>query len=357
MSEEDPFGTIAAAPPALEGSQAETIAHEYYGIDVTSRALVSERDQNFLLTGADGSRSILKIANIAEPRDVTLFQVEALLHIEKHGSPDLGVPRIHRTINGDSSIDIGTEQGTHICRLVSFLPGSLMEDRDADAVVARSLGEILAKLDMALQDFTHSGEQQALLWDMKQAPALRRLLQYVDDEEVRVLLAATLDEFDGATAPRFASLPWQVIHNDANPANVLLTDDGEVAGLIDFGDMLRSPRIIELGVAASYLRVDSGNPLALFVELVAGYHAVAPLGRDEVSVLHSLIKTRLASTLLILAWRRHLRGPDDEYLVAANESEASALPFLRRLTEIPAENAAAIYSQVCASVAVSNRTT
>ena len=355
MDEDDPFSSIAAQPPALSAEAAVDIAREHYGLDVSASPLVSERDQNFLLRGADGSRAILKIANVAEPLDVTRFQIEALLHIEKHGDAGLGVPTIIRSTTGASNIEVRSAQGNHLCRLVSFLPGTLLEDDVADDAVARSLGTTLARLDQALEGFSHPGEKQALLWDMKQAPALRRLLPHVTDDAERALLTATLDEFEADAVPAFATLPRQVIHNDANPANVLLAKDRSVAGVIDFGDMLRSPRIIELGVAGAYLRVLEGNPLSLIVELVAGFHAVAPLARDEVMVLHSLIKARLASTLLILAWRRHLRGPEDQYLAAASESEADALPFLQRLSDIPTENAAAIYSQVCASVAAAAR--
>jgi len=360
VTPDDPFGSIAAEPPALAAARAEALVLEHYGIVVGARALVSERDQNFLVTAADGSRRILKIANAAEPREVTLFQVGALLHIEEHdranpGAGPLAVPRIVRCSNGDSCFETRSAQGEHLCRMVSYLPGERMADRPVSAASARSLGAMLARLDRALGDYSHSGEKQALLWDMKQATALRRLLRHVGDESIRAQVSATLDEFEASAAPAFDALPWQVIHNDANPANVLLGNNDEVCGLIDFGDMLRSPRIIEIAVAASYLRVAEGNPLALIVELLAGYHAVAPLQRAEVSILHILIRTRLASTLLILAWRSQLRGPDDDYLAEARESEASAQPFFMRMGEIPTENAGAVYSQVCASADARDR--
>ena len=349
MDVDNPFATIAAEPPDLDAAEAEALVAEHYGFQASARPLVSERDQNFLITAADGDVSILKVANAAEPREVTRFQIDALLHIENHGDDALCVPRIISCNSGDSAFEIRTRQGEHLCRMVTFLPGKLMGESAASSIVARSLGGTLARLDLALSEYTHPGEQQPLLWDMKKATALRRLLPQVSRERDRSLLAATLEEFESLSLTAFEALPWQVIHNDANPANVLLNDNGVVSGLIDFGDMLRSPRIIELAVAAAYLRVFEGNPLAMIVELVAGYHAVAPLERAEVAALHTLIKTRLASTVLILAWRSQLREPDDDYLSAASASEAGALPFLERMSEIPGDNAEAIYSQVCAS--------
>lgn len=355
MTTTDPFEALASAPPPFSADDAAGVASGHYGLAVSARELVSERDQNFLLVSAEGDRSILKIANVAEDPAVTEFQIEALLHIEARGYDSLPVPRIVRTSKGRSHIELPSDQGMHVCRLVSYLPGTLLEDRHPNVSLAASLGQLLALLDSSLESFTHRGQDQALLWDMKRAPELRRLLPHVDDDGGRSLIEATLDEFEAVALPAFDEVPWQVIHNDANPANVLTTDEPPLraAGLIDFGDMIFAPRIIELGVAGSYMRNTGGNPLALVAELVGGYHAELPLTRRETDILYTLVKTRLATTALILGWRASLKGPGDEYLAAASESEASALPFLARLAEIPARNAASVFSQVCASATAS----
>ena len=151
--------------------------------------------------------------------------------------------------------------------------------------------------------------------------------------------------------PVFNSLRSQVIHNDLNPDNVLLREPGgsEIAGVIDFGDMLRSPLIVDVAVAAAYLRSMTGNPLTLIVEFIAGYHSETPLLRGEIDVLHDLIKTRLMTTVSILAWRKSLRGSEDAYLRAYAESESAARLFLQKMSEIPRDNASKIYSEVCAS--------
>lgn len=345
---DDPFVAIATEPPALPASEAIAIAREHYGLEVGARPLVSERDQNFLLDGADGRRCILKIANAAEDPAVTTFQIEALLHIGAQQTADLSVPAIVPTVDGESYLRVEHDGASHIVRVVSFLPGEPLGDHVPSSEIARELGRWLARLDRSLTGFRHAGEQPNLLWDMKRAGELRRLLPHVADDECRDLLEATIAEFETDALPVFEQLPWQVIHNDANPANILVRGD-RVSGLIDFGDMLYSPRIIELGVAGAYLRVLDGNPLALIVDLLFGYHGETRLAREEVNVLHTLIKTRLATTVAILYWRASLRSADDAYLAAAIESESSALEFLQRLAAIPSANAAQIYSQVCAS--------
>ncbi len=348
----DAAGAIAAPPPAFDGERAVEIARERYGLDVTATPLVSERDQNFRLRAADGSQYVLKIANASEDVIVSRFQIDALQHIATQGEAGVSVPAILPTLDGESHFLLADDGRQHVTRVVSYLAGTPLADVPLTASLARSLGACLASLDRALGSFSHAGEEQPLLWDLKRAPELRGILKHVADREIRALLTDTLTGFERHALPAFAELRWQVIHNDANPGNVLVAadDDERVAGVIDFGDMLRSPLIVELGVAGAYLRVADGNPLALIVELLAGYHAVTPLTRAEVDVLHDLIKTRLATTVAILAWRASMRDADDDYLRDAEASEATALPFLSRLAEIPRENARQIYSQVCASI-------
>ena len=45
-----------------------------------------------------------------------------------------------------------------------------------------------------------------------------------------------LSRFGKSVGLTLASLPRQVIHNDANPENVLVNTKGVVSGFIDFGD-------------------------------------------------------------------------------------------------------------------------
>lgn len=344
---------IAEPPPRLTESQAIESVRRHYGLEVTVRPLVSERDQNFRIETSDGRRFVLKIANAAEDPLVTDFQIEALLHIAAKADASLSVPEILPTNDGSSRYVLESDGARHVCRLVSYLPGVPLSGARLSAPLCRDLGAYLARLDQALGDFSHPGAaRQHLLWDMKRAPDLRRLLPHVADGVTHRLLTETLDDFEAHALPVFDSLRWQVIHNDPNPGNVLVTAGAEprVSGIIDFGDMLRSPLIVDVGVAASYLRVPDGDPLTLIVELLAGYHAVKPLTRTEIDLLHDLIRTRLAATVAILAWRESLRGADDAYLQDAARTEQTAREFLERLSELPRENAARIYRRVCASV-------
>ena len=86
-------------------------------------------------------------------------------------------------------------------------------------------------------------------------------------------------------------------------------------------------------IAASYLGPEDGNPLALIAEFLAGYHVVTPLTPEELEILHTLIKTRLAASISILGWRASFRDADDPYLVKIRDDGSRAENFLERLSE------------------------
>lgn len=344
-----PLDVIAAEPPSFPVSTVLRLAREEYGLVAQAASLVSERDQNFRLTAADGRRYVLKVANAAEDPQVVDFQIRALLHLEGKGDPMLDVPKVLRTLDGETRTTLAAGGRTHAVRIVTWLEGRPLGATLPDARLSESMGRFLARLGLALADFTHEAADHSLLWDMQRATELRDLVRHIRTPALADLVRRTLDEFETNALPAFADLRRQVIHNDMNPDNVLVRGDRdlEMAGMIDFGDMLLAPLIVDVAVAAAYLRDPGERPLALIERFVAGYDAERPLEEAELGVLHTLIKTRLATTVTILEWRAAARGEDDPYLRFAVNTEATAGDFLGRLAGIPSDRAAAAWRRAC----------
>jgi Ser/Thr protein kinase RdoA (MazF antagonist) len=347
------FEVMTSEPPAFSDDFVIALIHERYGFSATVATLVSERDQNFLVTAGDGHRYVLKIANPEEDISVTRFQVEALLHIEKV-DPELKVPRIIRGLQGETGFEISGGSARYFVRMVSYLPGKLFDGMHCSSAFRYNLGRELAALGRALKDFVHPGSHHTLIWDMTHALELRALLKFVDDSSVRREVATTLDIFEAEVQPQLGGLRAQVIHNDLNPGNALVADEDsdQVAGIIDFGDMIHGPLIIDVAVGAAYHRSLDGDPLQHIAQFVAGYCSVTPLQKSEVDLLFDLIKTRLSTTVAILHWRASHKGPDDPYLDSALQGESTSAVFLERLTEIPRLAARDILRQVSASAAI-----
>ena len=98
--------------------------------------------------------------------------------------------------------------------------------------------------------------------------------------------------------------------------------------------MVRAPLIMEVAVAAAYLRVDDGDSLALIVPFIAGYNSITALEEAELDLLFDLVRTRLVATITILRWRFSKRGKDDDYARETMESERRAEHFLLRLNTL-----------------------
>lgn len=351
----DPLATIAEITPAFSDEKAIEIARDVYGLNVSVKSLVSERDQNFQLRTASGEQFVLKIANAAEDPAVTDFQIEALMHIrryvEAHVTP-INAPTVIQTLAGESHAILSANEQTHVARVVSYIAGVPVGNRTPSPQLCRNQGAYLAHLGCALEDFTHAGCHQALLWDIQQALQLRDLAKHIPRAAVRSDVIAALNDFEHFAWPKLDLLRRQVVHSDFNPDNILVdsASSEEVVGVIDFGDMLEAPMIADVAIAASYLRPDDGDPLALIAEFVAGYASVTPLLQDEIDIFFELIKARLCASIVLLYWRASFRDADDPYLEKVMAGEASSEHFLSRLNSIPRDHAIQVFRQVHASV-------
>jgi 4-aminobutyrate aminotransferase-like enzyme len=185
-----------------------------------------------------------------------------------------------------------------------------------------SLGRTVARVDRALAGFDHPA-LDTRRWNMLAAADV--LPDAPGDA------AVVLERFAAAILPRLRALPAQAIHNDANEHNVLVGEDGEARGLIDFGDLCRAPRACGLAVACAYAMTTLPVPEREVVPLVAGYHEVAPLAPEELALLPDLIRVRLAMSMAMAA-RQRREQPDNDYLLI---SQRAVPALLARLGAIP----------------------
>ncbi len=310
-----PLGaSLSSDKPEFPPAQAAAAALQHYGLTGQLALLTSERDVNYRLTTAQGS-FVLKLGNPAEPAEVTDFQTRALLHLETAGLP---VPRVIPTRDG--AAEVVTDRGT--LRLLSWLDGVLMPQATASAGLRRSMGGLNARLTLGLQGFAHPAADHVLQWDLKQAAVLRALLADLDPD-LRPQAETVLSRFERRVAPALPGLRWQVVHNDLNPHNILVSPDhAQVTGILDFGDMVRTPLVCDLAVAASY-QVDPAQPVDSLTDFVGAYHATLPLTGPEADLILDLVETRWLTTLCITA-HRAARYPENAPYILRNAPRARA---------------------------------
>nr|WP_245215914.1 phosphotransferase [Pararoseomonas baculiformis] len=327
---------ILAAPPVIDPAALGRALALHWGLDGALHALGGERDRNFRLDRADGPPLLVKVAHPDEDPAITDFQTAALLHLEAAGA-GLPLPRMIRARDGGTSASFAAEDGRPcLLRVLSFLPGRVMTEALGSA---RGLGVLAARLDRALEGFAHPADTRRLLWDIREAPALRAFLGDVEDAGLRALAAAALDRFEHGAAAALAGLPMQVIHNDLNPHNVLVDadDPARLAGIIDFGDMVRASRLQEVATACAYLLAPGDDPLSGPASFLAGYRSVLPLPAAEAALLPVLIATRMAMTVLITHWRARRQPENAAYILRNMPRARDGLERLARLSHATIE--------------------
>ncbi|WP_158557942.1 aminotransferase class III-fold pyridoxal phosphate-dependent enzyme [Spongiactinospora gelatinilytica] len=312
-----------AAPTLAEDSaRVAEIVRRQYGLDGRVRALPGERDRNFRLVTEHGDGYVIKVhAPGADPAELDL-QDAALLHLAGHP-----VPRLVASLDGRRSVTVTWDDGPRIVRVLTWLAGRPWADVEPTEALLHDLGRQVAGIDRALRDFTHPAMGRDLVWNLTSAPRVAKLAALLDDE-LLPLVTEVFDRYAEHVAPRLAALPHQVVHNDANELNILVDDDGGIAGLIDFGDLVWTPRVCGLAVALAYAMQGHADPLRAVLPLVRGYDEVAPLRTDELAVLFDLARTRLAMSLCMSA-HQHANDPGNDYLLVSRQGVAEVV---RKLT-------------------------
>ena len=231
--------------------------------------------------------------------------------------------------SGEALAVVADAEGRELfCRLFDYLPGrALASVRPHSTELLRRLGVFVARLDVALEGFSHPAQDRDLAWDSRRADGpMREALPLVAGER-RALLERVLARYETEILPRLDALPSGVIHNDGNDHNVLVADDGTVSGILDFGDMIAGPVVVDVANLVAYAMLGKREPVRAAAAVVAGYHEERPLTALELELLFPLAVTRLGLSVSLSA-RQFRDEPDQEYL---RVSEAPAWSLLEKL--------------------------
>ncbi|MCP4664513.1 MAG: phosphotransferase [bacterium] len=315
--------------PTFSDDDVRRVVAEVYGFEPAVRDLPSYGDRNFQVIHPSGRPFVLKIANSDEDWDVLDFQNQALQYLEGH---EIGsaVPRLVPTLEGEM-MTTATEAGgrPYQVRLLTWLDGTMLVDAEPRPELMRRIGGFLGRLDRALADFSHPAmHQPQQAWDTASLLDVRPLADEITDPERRARIETVLERYAAHVEPIFPDLPASVIHHDGNEFNVLVEDD-DVAGLLDFGDLLCTATVAEVAIAMAYGMLRRDEPLAVGTALLAGYHEEHPLSEAELDVVLDLVHARLVMSVCHAAHNRKLE-PENTYI------SASEKPAWRLLAQLEA---------------------
>jgi 4-aminobutyrate aminotransferase-like enzyme/Ser/Thr protein kinase RdoA (MazF antagonist) len=338
---------------AVTPAQALELVRELWRLEADeSHPLPGERDENFLLRSAAGDW-VLKVAPADASEEEIRLEALALDWLSERDAA-LPVPRLRAARDGELFVRVPLDgAGIRFARVAGYLPGRVLADvRPRSVELLREVGRAFARLDRALQGFSPpAGRGAGFVWDVRNAgDVIERALPRVFGERRR-LLQGVLDLYVRDVHARLQHLPAGVVHADANDHNVLVaapradppSPAARVVGIIDFGDVMEAPRVVEPAVAAAYALLGSSDPVHAAAALVSGFHESLPLSEVELDVLWVCVLARLAVSVSVSAARPPSER-EDAYLLV---SEAPAWEALERLSAVHPRLATGVLRHAC----------
>lgn len=293
--------------------QAEHLWVDLYGSQAQAQEIASELDAIFRMTDAEDGRDYLfRVADNSE--GIMDLQAAALTHIAK-AAPALPIPHVRNMLSGEVCASVPGGDNNLAAFATSFVNGIPLAKAISLPSAGHQIFEQLALLDQALSSFSHPRAKRTLLWDVSNADQAKQLTDFIPDADVRALVEQALDDWSSGAAPVLPRLRRQVIHNDFNPSNIFVeADDGTIAGIIDFGDIMEAPLVCDLATAIAYQEPVPGFE-AMLDGAVTAYDRHFPLTNDEILILPILVRARAAMVVAITHWRASQTPANRDYFL------------------------------------------
>ncbi|UCD97149.1 MAG: aminotransferase class III-fold pyridoxal phosphate-dependent enzyme [Candidatus Bathyarchaeota archaeon] len=301
------------------------ILRDHYGIENANlQQLDSDgRKLNYLVSTSQGQKFVFKQYKTKLGLQEYLDAENQILQLLTKHVP-YAFPEPQRNLNGEFITNI--EHGKKLGRLLTFIKGRFLSEVNHSTRLFHSIGSFLAEMDQALTSFRHPAiEARQLDWDLQHCLDNQRLAIYIEELQRRKLVDYFFLQFRETVLPEIRSLRKSTIHADVNDWN-LIVRKGQVAGIIDFSDVVYSPLINELAVTVTYAILGKQEPIKWACYIIEEYTKVLPLEDKEVALLYYLIAARLCTSVCISAYNKK-QYPDNKHLTV---SEKPAWDMLER---------------------------
>jgi Ser/Thr protein kinase RdoA (MazF antagonist) len=315
---------LLAEQVQLADSTVLELLEQCYGLRGMLVRIPTEKDETFRLRDG-GETYLVKVSSPDEDPAIVHLQTACMEHLERT-APELPVQRLVRSLRGDPQVLIPAPGGPfdRVLRVMRYMPGDLLANHQASAVQLQLVGSSLARLSLALRDFDHPRADRSLLWDLKHFHRMRPLLDYVDEQQKRSLAEDIFDQFDEKVVPLLGTLTSQVVHGDFSPFNIIVNPGTPdyVTGIIDFGDVVRTPVIFDISVTmANLLGAAPGGPWEHALHVMDGYLGIRPLPVQELEALVISAQARLLLRALITQWRASQLPERRDYLLSHSQPD------------------------------------
>lgn len=138
----------------------------------------------------------------------------------------------------------------------------------------------------------------------------------LEDQRQREMAHTVLSLYETHLLPLLPFMKKGVIHGDMNGQNIILCtarEQYEIAGLIDFGDCVRTGYLFELAILISYMMMKRQSPVAFVAPIIRGYLDSFPLPHNELSCLYYAVLALLCTSAVKGAYNMSLQ-PDNKHI-------------------------------------------
>ena len=318
----------------IDETSINKFAREFFDINSHIEPLSSYAGRNFCLTEQiTGKKYIFKISEPDENYNNLAAQNAMMHHLHRKKLP-LSIPSPVRAKNQEEIIPVPGPQENLYMRLLTFLPGNFLCDlKKHSNQLLTQWGSSMAKIDLALMDFNHSGFKHDHIWDFENIPEQMHKFQFCKQAQIRKIIQYYFLEYINHVQPKLRHFKKSVIHNDGNDYNLLIRtgdSDHKISGLIDFGDSIYSYHICELAIACTYAMLEKSDPLTAMINVVKGYHEHLSLSEAELELLPTLIGARLALSISFSSYEFE-QNPQNEYLLVSQKGAKNLINQLIRM--------------------------
>ena len=245
MSDElfDFFTRHELPTPSLTVEDVRRLTYENFGLACNVTELGSQQDQNFVVSDVANTAPIgvLKLSNpVFSEAEIDLQGLAAATVAERE--PALRVPQVVDGPRGPMSAWWNTSQGRIHARVITHVSGATLMGSGylSPATVAR-MGELAAKVSVALAELRHPASVRVLQWDLRHAErVIATLAPDEPDTEVRQFASAVAESAQSRLDAVSSRLPLQLGHFDITDDNVIGKPGALPDAVIYFGDVAES---------------------------------------------------------------------------------------------------------------------
>lgn len=309
---------------------------EYFTFPITElKKLNGYANANYLLKTAESKYIFKTYVHSEETVDQINAEIDALLFLQKEKRDEYPLPVAFA--DGSYLKIIPLNKKPVICRLLTFLEGDFLAEVTHTPELFHSWGRLLAKSDLTFESYkNYKIQSRTILWDLQHLPQSKDYIEYISTPEKQRLVRYFIQQYEENVIPVLTPLKKSIIHNDPNEWNILVKN-GQVSGMIDFGDIAYTYRINNLAIAIAYGIYDKENPLDWASYLIESYHAVIALEEVELNILYYLIAARLCISVSQSAYESKL-NPTNEYISVSEENAWNLLRYWITVSPTHASN-------------------